>query len=161
MRSCSAGAEIAVPDVMHPLQRILQSHVGDHCTAGWWCPVQWSTTLLNSTMHRTAAHLLCVFHVTFHPRNRDTWKLMRRETAFYFQRKNGQMVQSSKVRTNCNNLMFLSLIFSLRTLTKGKHLKITHEVLPKVINRSPSQAKIQWSYFPFFLKLKKRERYKG
>ena len=41
-------------------ERILQSHVcrGDHCTAGccrppWWCPVQWSTTLLNSTMHRT------------------------------------------------------------------------------------------------------------
>ena len=140
-------------------ERILQSHVcrGDHCTAGccrppWWCPVQWSTTLLNSTMHRTdcSPFVMCLPCHIPSSEQRYLEADEKRDSILFSTEKfpNGTgcpKFQSSKVR-NCNKLlMFLFLISSLRTLTKEKHLKITSHVLPKVIfRRLPSP-------FPNFL----------
>ena len=141
-------------------ERILQSHVcrGDHCTAGccrppWWCPVQWSTTLLNSTMHRTdcSPFVMCLPCHIPSSEQRYLEADEKRDSILFSTEKfpNGTgcpKFQSCKVR-NCNKLLiFLFLISSLRTLTKEKHLKITSHVLPNVIFRRLPSLSLTFFY---------------
>ena len=154
MRSCSAGAEIAVPDVMH------------HCRENFAIPCRWplhcrllqaALVVSSAVVHyvvklNNASHCSpFVMCLPCHIPSSEQRYLEAEDSILFSTEKfpNGTgcpKFQSSKVR-NCNKLlMFLFLISSLRTLTKEKHLKITSHVLPNVIFRRLPSLSLTFFY---------------